>query len=750
MIKKILNIKRVGRFRAFGNGSNDALSFTKNTFIFGSNTHGKSTFAAILRSLHTQNPDYVVGRKTFGETDDQEICIEREDGSKLNFQNGAWSDRISLAIFDSHFISENVFLGEEISDEKQNRIANIILGLDGQTLERKYKAAETACTENSNAKRKITDDFKRSTEAHQVSSFDEFRKIPEDPDIDDKIAKKNKEIEAFNNQEKICGELKKITQKIEIYQGKTFEDDLGTTLEIQQDRIKKHITENLSKEEGATRFFELGLPFIKPKEGSETRSCPFCSQEMGVDAEDLMSAYDQYFSQAYKDLLTKLRDAKAFIKGWGIENFLTERVAELQKLGVTLDVEEEKTKLEEYRKIFEQQLEKKDDLNYKINFHALQVFSEQFDSIETKVEALKKQYCESKNEEALKTLLREKKALELAKKRHESPYKETCKEYDDLEEAFKKTLKPAKDTAFNEKVEYAKKIFEEYEGKINTILSRLGADFQLVDLKPSERQRGSHTLFSLQFFNDSSANVQLDGEDHERNFKNSLSDSDKRMLAFAFFVAQLQNKDDLSEQIVVLDDPMSSFDIDRKTQTLKILRDSLVGKNGTPAKQLIVLTHEDNFFRLIHEYISDDAKYLRVAFQNSIHSSVFVPCDINEEFLKDKYFLEIEKLRDLVSANDEDVSSQDLDLVRKALEHVIKRKYYLLLQDEIKQKKSVSEFVSKLKAEGIYDDEIERKIRDLLPHNSHHDQSNSVCVSSLTPKEIRDIVTNFFEVLKLI
>jgi hypothetical protein len=60
----------------------------------------------------------------------------------------------------------------------------------------------------------------------------------------------------------------------------------------------------------------------------------------------------------------------------------------------------------------------------------------------------------------------------------------------------------------------------------------------------------------------------------------------------------------------------------------------------------------------------------------------------------------------------------------------------------------VTEFVSKLKVEGIYDDEMERKIKDLLPHKPHHDQSNSSSVSELKPKEVQDIISNFFEVLR--
>jgi len=749
MIKKVLHIKRVGRFSAYGGGTSDDLAFAKNTFIFGSNTHGKSTFVAILRSLASQKADFVVGRKTFGATDAQEVCIEMDNGDKAQFENNNWNRSVKLAIFDNRYISENIFAGEEISNDKQTKIASVILGADGQRLEKAYQEASEKCNENVEARKRITNNYKQTHESLYID-FENFRNLQEDPDIDQKITAKSKEIEVFQNQEKICSELEKLSRKIELFKSKDFKTDLEATLEIQQDKIKNHILEHLSQEDGATRFFEQGISFLKDKEEEADRHCPFCSQKMETDAEALIDAYNSYFSQEYKDLLSKLRQAKAFFKEWGMGTFLTERAAELEKLGITLDIESERDEIQKNRKIFDEQLDKKADLNYKINFHTLEVITTQIDTISAKVESLKEKHCAKRDEEKLKKLLEEKKELEIKKKRFESPYKETCGEYKNLEEEFKKKLKPYEEKCFKEKVDYAKSIFEEYEQSINYILKKLGADFCLVDLKPNAKRRGVQKLFCLQFFDDVLAKVELEGEEHETNFKNSLSDSDKRMMAFAFFVAQLKNKDDLTDVIVVMDDPMSSFDLNRKTHTIKLLRDDLKGKNGEPVEQLLILTHEDGFFKLTHEYFTTDSKYLRIIYKNSDKTSEFVPCDVNEEFLKEKYFKEIERLRDALMGNDEDITISDLDLVRKCLEHVMKRKYFVLLEDEIKQNKSITEFVNKLKSENIYDDNMEKKIKDLLPHNSHHDQSNNNSVSELQPSEIRDIISNFFEILKII
>lgn len=747
MIKKVLSIKYIGRFKSYGNGQNDDLTFTKNTFIFGSNTHGKSTFTAILRSLTSQKADFIIGRKTFGSTDDQEVCLELNNGNKVQFKNGAWDNQPKLAIFDNRYIAENIFAGEEISDDKQTKIASVILGADGQRLENAHQEASQKCNENVEARKKITNNYKQTHESLYID-FEEFRNLKEDPKIDEKTAAKTKEIEVFQNQEKICSELEKLAQKIEFYESKDFKTDLDTTLEIQQDKVKNHIVNHLAQEDGATRFFEQGLLYLRDKEEDGERHCPFCSQKLEAGAEALIDAYNSYFSQEYKDLLGKLRHAKAFFKDWGIGTFLTERAAELEKLGVTLDIDSERDEIQKNRKTFDEQLDKKTDLNYKINFSSLEAITTQIKAISIKVEDLKKKHCAKRDEVKFKKLQEEKKELDIKKKRFESPYKETCDEYKQLEEEYKKTLKPNEEKCFKDKVNYAKSIFEEYEQSINELLKKLGADFCLVDLKPNTKRRGAQKLFCLQFFDDVLAKVELDGAEHETNFKNTLSDSDKRMLAFAFFMAQLKNKEDLSDVIVVMDDPMSSFDLNRKTHTIKLLRDELKGKNSNPAEQLIILTHEENFFKLTHEYFTGDSKYLRIVYKNTDNTSEFVACDINEEFLKEGYFKKIERLRAAIDDNDDDVTTGDLDLVRKCLEHVMKRKYFVILETEIKQNKSIGEFVKKLKKDGIYDDDMERRIQDLLPHNSHHDQSNGNSVAELETSEMKDIIKNFFEVLK--
>ena len=69
-------------------------------------------------------------------------------------------------------------------------------------------------------------------------------------------------------------------------------------------------------------------------------------------------------------------------------------------------------------------------------------------------------------------------------------------------------------------------------------------------------------------------------------------------LALAFFLAQLELDPELDKKVVVFDDPFTSQDSSRRTWTQQ--RISRIAKL---AKQVIVLSHEPRFLRLIYDAV---------------------------------------------------------------------------------------------------------------------------------------------------
>jgi wobble nucleotide-excising tRNase len=77
-------------------------------------------------------------------------------------------------------------------------------------------------------------------------------------------------------------------------------------------------------------------------------------------------------------------------------------------------------------------------------------------------------------------------------------------------------------------------------------------------------------------------------DDPERpSVKYSLSEGDKNALALAFFLASLELDPQLSEKIIVVDDPVSHFDEKRRSVLMKHLV-----RFGQLSRQLFLLTHD--------------------------------------------------------------------------------------------------------------------------------------------------------------
>jgi len=133
MLKKIISIKNVGRFRNSAAPGNPQLA--KYTFIAGANGYGKTTLCTVLRSLQTGDPAHVLGRKTLGTTDAPAIELLLDGGGQARFDGTAWNaTKPEIAIFDGVFVAENVHSGEVVDIEHKRNLYRVIVGDAGVKL----------------------------------------------------------------------------------------------------------------------------------------------------------------------------------------------------------------------------------------------------------------------------------------------------------------------------------------------------------------------------------------------------------------------------------------------------------------------------------------------------------------------------------------------------------------------------------------------------------------------------------------
>ena len=82
-----------------------------------------------------------------------------------------------------------------------------------------------------------------------------------------------------------------------------------------------------------------------------------------------------------------------------------------------------------------------------------------------------------------------------------------------------------------------------------------------------------------------------------QGFKNTLSSGDRNALALAFFFAMLEQEPNLSDKLVIIDDPMTSLDDHRTLTTAQEIR-----KMSRRTAQVIVLSHAKPFLCQIWEH----------------------------------------------------------------------------------------------------------------------------------------------------
>lgn len=750
-IQKILNIGRFADCHASG------FEFAKETIVFGLNTQGKSTLTAIIRSIQTGNNDILIGRKTFGATTGKNVEIDFEEGGvndKYIFQNRAWNKaNPNILIFDSKFIAENVFDGENITYDQQKNLNTVIIGKKGQDLNSEIVALQKQSDDFANQKGEKTREFTRHFPNHD---FDRFKELPEDANIDEKLKDKDREIKFEREKEDIRKAIKSHIQNVSGFRF-SIREVLARTLDVRQAEIEAHIKSHFSAEENAQNFLSEGLNFLKeaPADGSP-RTCVFCGQKLGVESESLISLYSAYFKGGYERLQIEVNDAIDYFRGMNFEATLEKIAADLKAKDLDIGLNAGKiAELAELKKQFEKELDRKRDLNYAINFGTFDRLNAGMDKIKADLEGLEKNRLNISSPKTIFTLERERLVLEIAKKRYEPAWVKFCGDVKTSEVEVEKVRK-TREAKRKELDDYSYAIFDTHKGTINRLCKEMCADFEIEDFKPLKKIVGrDERIFAIKFFG--THKVSIDNEDDKTpNFRNTLSDSDKRLLAFAFFVSLLAHDRGLDKKVVVFDDPMSSFDSERRRKTVHLITDIIckykeidgTEKSVLP-KQRIILTHEDRFATELAR-LMPDARTLKIEeyVDNGKKRSRIAHADFAQDFPDDDISHRIERIKGILDAR-AFKTPFEADC-REVLEHIFKRKYYLELKNEISLRRSVRTFTTKLTQDSIGGfDDTKKSIKFIrLCDDLNIELHDGVSANSNGDKE--SILKEFFECLKLI
>src|ERR1022692_4634726 len=192
MLNRIISIKNVGRFKSCSAVGD--VTFRRFTLIFAENGRGKTTLCAILRSLFTNSPAYIIGRKTLGNPERPEIQLLTDVGT-IVFRNGVWNAAFpDIAVYDGTYVSENVFAGDVVDTGHRRNLYRVIIGAQGVTLAGRLNDLDTLIRD------KTTDIRNNRTSLERYlppgMTVETFIALPEDAHSDAKIAAKEQELQA--------------------------------------------------------------------------------------------------------------------------------------------------------------------------------------------------------------------------------------------------------------------------------------------------------------------------------------------------------------------------------------------------------------------------------------------------------------------------------------------------------------------------------------------------------------------------
>jgi len=664
MLQRIISIKNVGRFKncaALGD-----VTFRRFTLVFAENARGKTTLCAILRSLFTNMPALVLGRATLGSPDPPEIQLLISAGN-ICFRNGGWTAPFpDIAVFDGTYVSENVYAGDAVDTGHRRNLYRVIIGAQGVALAARLDALDGQIK----AKNGEIKENRALMQRHmpQGITAEAFIVLPEDAEIDAKIAAKEQDLQAARQAAQLQQKAGLSALTVPVFPAafaallaKTFENVAADA----ERRVGEHIARHRMQARGEPWLTE-GLRYVTDG------TCPFCAQPL--DEAGLIKDYRSFFSREYhalRDEVTTLKGqvdaavgdrAAANIEQAVLQNSsnaeswrqycdlaapvlpeagrIGEIMGALREAGQALLDIKAGTPLEAVppNDRFTQALG---------GFEALRTSFGAYNAAVATANAVitaRKRQAQAANVRDVENALAK---LKAQKARHTDEVQALC-EMDARLQGEKTVLEREKKTAREQLDAHTQQVITQYGQKITWYLERINAGFRITT--PTHTYRGGPPSTSYQIvINQNAVDLGDPQTPPDRpSFKNTLSSGDRSTLALAFFFAQLEQDPNRASKVVVFDDPFTSMDSFRRNHTVH-----QICRCGETCAQVVVLSHEPSFLHLLWQRIAAaDRKTLAMA-RIGEENTTIVEWDI-EKAVQARYRADLETLQRFFSLGEGD------------------------------------------------------------------------------------------------
>jgi wobble nucleotide-excising tRNase len=611
MIEKFQLLRNVGQFDSVNSGAN--LSLGPLTLVYAENGRGKTTLAAILRSLSTGDSALIEDRHRLGAANRPHIVLS-VSGAQIVYQGGTWGQPLpSVAVFDDTFVAANVCSGIEIETTHRQNLHELILGAQGVALNAELQSHVAAIEQHNRALRIKEAAIPAAQRAGMT--VDAFCVLPAYDDIDTRIEDAQRNLSAAQAADAIRQRDGFLPLSLPGFDLVAVGEVLAHSLPDVQAETAMRVRDHLRQlGRGGEAWIGEGMSRIAA-EGQEANTCPFCAQDLA--GSPLIRHYEVYFSDAYnglKSAITQIgqgvsvdhsgeiqaafeRAVRVAVQNrefWRsfthVPDIEVDTAAILRNWtaardGVLTVLRAKATAPLEAMTLPPQALAAVEA--FARDSQTITALSDTLTACNAQIALVKEQAASANSAVLTADLAR----LQAVKARHSAPLNPACDAYivETDAKAESERLRNAARLALDQ---YRTAVFPAYEQSINDYLGRFNAGFRLGAIGPVNTRAGSSANYKV-LINNHSVGLTADGGP---SFRTTLSAGDRNTLALAFFFASLDQDQNLANKTVVIDDPMTSLDEHRSLTTVQEVR-RLLGR----VRQIIVFSHSKPFLCAIWE-----------------------------------------------------------------------------------------------------------------------------------------------------
>lgn len=628
MLNRLQLFRNIGQFDSVAAGA--ALALARLTLGYAENGRGKTTLAAVFRSLASGDALPITERHRLGAAAPPHIVIDCTGGPPAAvFQNGAWSRTVpDIAIFDDAFVDQNICSGLVIESDHRQKLHELILGAQGVALNRALQDAVAEIEEHNRTLRDLSEAI--PADMRFGVAVDDFCALDADAAIDVAIREAERAVAAANEQDAIQATRSFEPFALPPIDVPGLEALLGQGLagldRAASERVQQHIA---TLGGGGEAWVADGMHRLPAGAGQAGTPCPFCAQDLA--GSNLIAHYRSYFGEAYAGLKHDIADAhQAFqqqhggdslaaferlVRGLSERRLFWARFTDIPELGLNTAAMAELWAAA--RGAVSAALESKrnaplDEAVLGVEARrALDAYGRLVadvaalnDRLQQSNEAIAvvKERAAGANLAALRADLARCNAV---RSRYAPAVAALCDDYL-AEKAEKAAAEGRRDAARTALDQYRREIFPAYQTSINDYLRRFNAGFRLDRVTSQNTRGGSACIYNV-LINNTPIAVNAAAAAGAPSFRNTLSAGDRNTLALAIFFASLEQRANLANTVVVIDDPISSLDDHRSLTTVQEVR-RLMERTA----QVVVLSHSKPFLCTLWDGADTT---LRAAFQ---------------------------------------------------------------------------------------------------------------------------------------